>query len=501
MIRNLRTAKLFLFVLITLLSSGIGFSQNYMLFEKDRTMNFARLKTTGADSLYYFMKITDETTDGSDTTWYFNQQFRSPVPADPECFLVNNDTVLLGDRVLIMNDTDRTHVLFNYRNDSIFIKTQIAIGNTWKVYKWPNGSYVKATVINKLEGELLPGVIDSFYRIKLNVYTLGGTMLTDTFPNETKMDISKSVGIVEFFNFHIFPNPGDSIARVLRGLANPDRGIVDVDAQTAFEFETGYEFHYREETAPDTETGADLRIRAWKYFVMEKSVDDIGATYTMERVLFDTLYTDGVPSSQIIWDTVTVHYDFADYAFLDTIEFNLLQQTIDGYSDWNMVDTIYNGVAHKTVYDWYTYDDATKCISNPDGIANPVQIYGDGLGTMLYIDSTDAENYYKLEMVYFKQGLTTYGTPYDFSALDNAIVSYTATRQLHIYPNPATDILYLQELSETSASITITDIYGRVLLTTDNYANGLNIQSLPAGYYRLIAATVSDVYAGAFVKY
>lgn len=471
-----------------------------MLFERNRTMNFARLNQAGEDSLYYFMKIIGEDVVGEDTIWYFNTQLRTPDVPTADCFLENKDTVILGDRVLIMNDTDRTHVFFNYRNDSIFIKTQVVVGNTWKMYKWPNGSYVKATVINKLEGVLVGGEIDSFYRFRLNVFTAGGTLLTDTFPNETKIDFSKTYGLIEFFDFHMFPKPGDSIARVLRGLSNPDIGIVDVDAQTAFEYETGYEFHYREEMVPDLESDADSRIRAWKYFVMDKEIDAFGATYTMERIQFDTVYTDDVPSTNTIWDTITVHYDFADYAFLDTIEYNLMQSDNYGYSDWTMDAAQYNGVAHKTVYDWFNYDIVSGCLSNPDLISNPRQIYGAGLGTMLYIDSADAGDYYKLEMVYFKQGLTEYGNPYDFSALDNPIVEFEQANYLLIFPNPASDIIQIEHTAQNSGIMTVTDMCGKQVIIASPAPNQISIATLPAGYYTITILDETGVWQGKLIK-
>lgn len=476
--------------------------QSYMLFEKDRVMNFARLNGLGFDSIYYFMKVNEETVSGEDTTWHFNQQLREPPIADPTCLYKNDDTVMLGNRVLILNDTDRTHVFFNKNNDSIFFKTQVVLGNTWRMYEWSNGSYVKATVINKLEGELLPGIVDSFYRIKLNVFTAGGTLLPDTFPNETKMDFSKTLGLIEFFDFSIFPEPGDGFAHVLRGLSNPDKGIVDVDAQTAFSFEPGYEFHYREIHAPDDESGADLRISAWKYFVMSAAHEPDGATYTMERILFDTLYFEGVPTSNIIWDTLEVHYDFADYAFLDTMEYNLFEQTNFGYADWVLNDTIFNGVAHKHVYDWYFYTTGDSCLSNPAGISNPEQTYGDGLGIIYYLDSLNSDNYYELQMVYFKQGLITYGTPHDFSILDIAIQDLVKLNEFKVYPNPADNTISLSMPLEGNCVYSITDLVGRQLIAnTITQTNSIDISALPSGYYIIHVTGVNDNWVSRFIKY
>jgi hypothetical protein len=200
-------------------------------------MTFARLSETGTDSIFYFMNVNATEIAGTDTIHYFGNQIQPG--ADPGCDYIYNDTVILGTKVLVQNDTDITHVFFNNNNDSIFIHSQIEDGDTWKVYKWPNGTYVKATVVNHLLRTILPGIEDSLYRIQLNVFTALGAALTDTFPNGTKIDITKDHGISEFFDFTIFPLPGDSVGRVLRGIENPDEGTVNIDAQNAFDFELG----------------------------------------------------------------------------------------------------------------------------------------------------------------------------------------------------------------------------------------------------------------------
>lgn len=459
------------------------FGQTYRLVDKDRTMTFARLTKSGfQDSIYYFMKTDSFDVSGTDTTFFFNTQLRTPVPAAPECDFVFNDSVLLGQRMLVKNDPEVTHVFFNANNDSIFIKSNIFVGKTWRVYTWADGSYIKGTVINRLEQEFLPGVLDSFYRIKLNVYSPTNVLQPTVFPNETKIDISKNNGIIEFFNFNLFPLPGDSLGRVLRGLSDPDAGVVDVDAQTAFTFKTGYEFHYREELAPDPSSGADKRISAIKYFVMDAEIGADHATYTMERVQFDTLYTGITPSSTIIWDTIDVTYNFADYGFLDSIEFTVFENLNFGYSDFIKADTLFTGISHKYVYDNYTFDPDTRCLNNIDELFNPKQIYGEGLGIIYYLDSTDAEHYHLLEMQYYQQGLNTWGTPFDFSALDLPINNLVQANSIVVFPNPCEDILHLKNIESGIIRIYNT---GGVLIMQQQVTNNIDVSELPVGIYLL----------------
>jgi len=464
---------------------GLSFSnclvaQNYMLINKDRKMTFARLSEIGVDSVFYFMNVNNTEIVGADTIHYFSNQLQPGVT--PDCELIYNDTVILGTKVLVQSDSDITHVFFNQFNDSIFIKSQIKDGDTWKVYNWSNGSYVKATVVNHLLRTILPGVDDSLYRIQFNVFTLDGIMLTDTFPNATKIDITENYGISEFFDFNIFPLPGDSIGRVLRGLENPDAGIVNIDAQNAFNYGLGYEFHYKEESVPDNNSTADKRISAWKYFVLAKSEIVGGVTYTMERIQFDTLYFDGVPTSTLVWDTAEVTYNYADYAYLDSLEFQLQQQNNFGYSDWVKIDSLFAGIPHKYIYDWFNYNDVDLCLSNPDAISQPEQLFGDGLGLMHYTDSTSIDDYYSINMTYFKVGLNEWGTPYDFSALDNTAITINNENILKIYPNPCNDVLHIN-LQDLNQVVTILNTTGTIVMQTTYSGGQINVSSLEQGMY------------------
>lgn len=488
--------------LLTIQSPNL-FGQYYRLFDKDRTMTFARLAEDGTDSLFYFMKTTGFEVSGDDTLFYFNRQLHET--GNPDCVFQTLDTVVMGYKALVRNDSDVTYVFFNKHNDSIFIHTQIEVGDVWHVYEWPDGTYVKATVVNKLERTILPDVQDTLIRIQLNVVTAAGVTLTDVFPNATKIDITRDYGISEFFDFYNFPEPGDSIAKVLRGLTNPDMHIVDVDAQTAFNYETGYEFHFREEQAPDLITGADLRISAWKYFVIARTDVPNGVSYTMQRIQFDTLYTGGMPSSNMIWDTVTVEYLYDAYAFLDTLEYTVLQNTQFGYADWIREDTLYKGFSHKYVYDWYAYDTGSECLSNPDGTNLPEQLYGEGLGLIHYLDSTDASNYYKWDMTYFHIGLKEWGTPYDFSAFDMNIGSLIRPETLNIFPNPAYSHVQCVMPAYGKIHYTIYNMQGIAVRTQGLSGTSgiavIDIASLPSGYYTLRMTGDTGAACGTFIKY
>ena len=221
----------------------------------------------------------------------------------------------------------------------------------------------------------------------------------------------------------------------------------------------------------------------------------------MERVLFDTLYIDGLPSANVTWDTVMVTYVYADYGYLDTLELCVFEATNFGYSDWIKEDSIYKGIAHKYVYDWFEYDDATGCLSNPDNISQPEQLYGDGLGLMHYQDSTDSENYYKFDMVYFHVGLLEWGVPYDFSNLDLAIENKSLS-EISVFPNPAQNLITLNLQNSNNYEVNIYSVEGKKVLTLN--CNGqiveIPINELINGYYFIEVIGGDQLYSGKFIK-
>lgn len=473
--------------------------QEYKLLYEGRDLTFAIQDAAEIDSLYYFVQIDSIQTSGEDTLYYFNHQLQPGI--DGDCPLIYNDTVFLGRKAIKRNDEFGTYVFFNGAGDSIFIRTKIKTGDFWKLFIYPDASYIKATVINHLDGGIINGLMDSIFRIKLNAYTNAGISMPDVFPSETKFDISKHYGMQEFFDMRVFPAPGDGKQRKMRGITAPDTGIVDITARNAFSFETGYEFHYKEITCPDVLNGANKHISSYKYFVLAANADESGATYDFVRVQIDSFIYDASTEVQTIWDTITRSYTFSDYVFLDTAELNIFEWLEQGYSDWEVNDTVYAGVPHKFVYDLYQYDEDTKCLTNPENNTMPLQLYGQGLGPIYYVDSTSTNDFYSLRMVYFKLGLQEWGSPYDFSYLDNPVTNLYQDNNFVVYPNPAQAFvtLSLPEILLSNSTYTIYTISGVVAQEGITDTN-ISMPLLPNGLYFIEIHTENGTWKSRFIK-
>ena len=62
--------------------------------------------------------------------------------------------------------------------------------------------------------------------------------------------------------------------------------------------------------------------------------------------------------------------------------------------------------------------------------------------------------------------------------------------QLSVYPNPATDILYIQSLMAVQ-SIVVYDIHGRIVIQAEN-TTSVSVSNLPNGIYLVKVKTASD---------
>ena len=487
-IRNFSLCCLFA---IAVLSNHITFAQNYDAIITTKPITFE-------NELFdiFFTKVDNYEISGSDTIFNFQHKIDTTVVLTPECLFGTNDTIPLGMKVIKQGDS--SYVFFNKYGDSIFIEPYHQLGESWRFYTYENGDFIKATYSEKLYGTIFDTIVDSLKRISLAEFTADVVFKPLAPWTNEKFDVTQHYGLSRFFNLNDFPEPNDTIAYRLAGSASPRRGITDINAHHAFDFQPGYEFHIKELTKPDVASDSDIKISSFKYFILSKNEEIDKVTYAVERIQIDTLYNDAIPSINFIWDTIDLQFNYADYIFLDTLEFTLFESNLFGFSDWNQNDTIYNGVPYKQVYDWYNYEMDNNCLSNTDNITNPEQTYGDGIGLIHYLDSTSAEEYYKLDLVYFQKGFITWGTPYDFSALDNPVQDIFSSA-VNVFPNPAVDFIWVENFTP-GAQVTIFDVNGKLALMSNQSENKIDISSLNPGCYFIVITSSGGIHYSKFIK-
>jgi hypothetical protein len=73
-----------------------------------------------------------------------------------------------------------------------------------------------------------------------------------------------------------------------------------------------------------------------------------------------------------------------------------------------------------------------------------------------------------------------------------------------LYPNPASDLVHLTGLPTTGAELRVVDMTGRVIATSvvpaDQDRVSLPVAELPAGTYRVLVTTATEVRSLPFVR-
>jgi hypothetical protein len=139
---------------------------------------------------------------------------------------------------------------------------------------------------------------------------------------------------------------------------------------------------------------------------------------------------------------------------------------------------------------------------------DPKTIYLDSLGTQTVtlrgsIDLDPGEYFFGL--FYYAGGwveCTPYGSAQlDFSLDDtNTAVPVVTTSGWRIYPNPVTDMLYMNGLNDETATVTVFDVSGKMVMSQQLTNNMIDVSSLAKGIYILRVTTADSVHTNRFVK-
>ena len=71
---------------------------------------------------------------------------------------------------------------------------------------------------------------------------------------------------------------------------------------------------------------------------------------------------------------------------------------------------------------------------------------------------------------------------------------------MNLYPNPASDKVYFST-NLTDVKVTISDVSGRVLYSTDKFnGNSFDVSGFSSGVYILTAESSQEVYLSKFIK-
>jgi len=328
---------------------------------------------------------------------------------DQNCYDTDFGSIL-GNH--IYRKVNGTFVFFNRWGDSIFLKTNANLLQSWKFCSLLHSAYILATV-SEIIGDSVCGMPDVIKVITFQAKDSTNQNIDHVFNNK-QIVLSKNYGLIRIYDMVKFPS--DTTSYTLEGKSSPPIGLQDFSIQEAFNYDVGDEFHY------DKFDGCSLYVRDEKSIriILSKNVSVTGDTivYTSGRCM---QRFDGPPGSYVNFhDTIT------DSIFLHKNIFNLSfnkqpHEFVPGQygksHEFYKNGESFNSRSKKRFYqDYYQFSPSLNCWVFH--CSYPAYDYSKGLGqTYYFYQYLFYSEFYiyvvtnKEELVYYRKGTETWGTP------------------------------------------------------------------------------------------
>jgi len=480
--------KLF-FTILILLTSLCSRAQNYQCLQGGVKHYFIN-----SNGYLRGIRIDSVTATGDTIVYYPNHTPRGAYSTSGGALsLDSNGGSWLGKRVL--QKSDGTFIFDSYWGDSVVIKTQAGIGDSWVFYMDTSSLYYTATLVSKDTLTVLSSP-DSVQTILINAVNGSGIVATDPL-NGLQIILSKNHGFVQVCDLYTFPyhKPDSSYRPGLdffldRSTCNYNNIITAPgfapDSSVAL-------FRITDFISPN-----DWQLHSWNIS------DVIGSfhSFTMYPYAGGDTYTND------LWDTVTnkvisghaVSYTFSGSAyacsnFSDPCNLIIHTGTVSYYDTvYSIADTSFmpeeNLYAQNYVF--YFPADTGRCVASPAYITTPVNYTPGAAVPLQYIsyktgigetyNQFSAANHLLLEW----NGLTN--TTIAGNSCGSAVTSVPNTVAnapvIMLVPNPARASITITS-SAIISQVSIINTLGQSVYSGNCNARTvqINIAGLPQGIY------------------
>jgi hypothetical protein len=491
----------------------IGHAQNYQCLQGGMKHYFINgngyLRGTRVDSVR---------AAGSDIVYYPNRSPRGPYTDPYSLSLDTNGGSWLGKRVV--QRADGTFVFDSYWNDSVIVKTQANVGDSWVFYKDTSSIYYQATLTAEDTMTVLSAV-DSVKKIMITAYNGAGHLTSDPVDSFV-MILSKSNGFVQVFDLFTFPyHKPDSAYRP--GLDF----FLDVsmhDYNTTFS--TGSSgpnanvslFHVVDFNSPN-----DQQLHNWDvgdtiegyHSILIMSVPSLTTLVNTTDYILDVVTNKTTAAHSTSYTLSGIHYTCGGYsgvwgscygpcdliindgtrAFYDNV-YELIDAAIMPEEHLNLNNIIY-----------YFPQDTSFCMSSPLYV-RPGRRYG--------IERNDRATFYKSGLGKIKSGgsnddpcimsyedglayINTHGTGCGTLHSLNIGKAIAPKDSLSLFPNPVSAQLAIESSARNIEKVVIYDVLGQIVYQRDAHTAKLQIDvsGFPSGIY---VVRVNDIEVRRFVR-
>lgn len=496
-----------LLVIISLFTAFVSDAQNYQCLQSGVKHYF-----TNGNGYLRGIRIDSIRAVGTDTVYYPFRTIRGTYVRCErfglyEPILDSNGGCWLGKKVI--QQADGTYLFDNLWNDTVVIKTQANVGDTWNFFNDTSKFSYRASVTSVGTMTIL-GSMDSIKRIAIYADSNEASYPADPV-NNFEIILSKNNGFVKVIDLYTFPYHRPDTLNDYRQFFDHyldvvlgNLGITDLNC-----FLHGHnkpdssnsEFNLVSFYNPQTREIYDFAVGD----VYEKYFYNIETSGWDSKTTLDTVVAKTTTATSVFY-TFSDHSDFAVFdAWGPTTTHYYDSRILNGYGDTNLLINPFKMPEERGVGFSYYYFPDTAATSGPcigdkytiaedvfrfeyDGHWSPpgtdLKSYRIGLGqtamkrehwvsTYLY----QTENY----IYVLKNGTACTGS---FMPIANKVPNLSAQKYIHIFPNPATIELTISS-SDIVNSITITNIIGQTFYSEQYNTKELylDVAALPQGAY------------------
>jgi len=403
------------------------------------------------------------------------------------CYDTTNGSIL-GRR--IFKNHNGTFTFFNWNHDSLTVKTQAALNETWKFCNLTGSSRIDATVTSIAQDSVL-GLTDNVKTITFQAKDHNGVNIPH-FLNQKIMSLSEHYGISKTFDLYFMPDTliNDTSSYVLAGKSIPSLGIQNLTWPDIYNFNIGDEFHW----SGYIHYGASNNGRSWKTIKRVLAKEVFGSLdsvrYTMEYCK-TTFITIPSPTIETIYDTIVDTYDFNLLNNDESIRQLPASLSSDGQWAARFGRSVIYPERQTQEYSTGIYSLNGTCWSFPFEPYYYNYYYTEGLGqTYMFHRDGPFDNTTQESLVYFKKGSKIWGTPLAPNCL-TLVPAEGKTKPsipgLRINPNPLETQaeIYLDNIYRAHLHYFLMNEVGQKILTNDITANPfiLGRSGLPGGLY------------------
>lgn len=220
------------------MSTTFAFSQNYLSIKTDASSYYFEQTNQSV----FPIRIDSVKTYGDSTDYYSFCMIR---PLHNNSLYTLKGSSWIGKKMVDCGNG--INLFFNFNNDTIYIKTNALLNQTWRFYTYANGNYINATISNYTNENFL-GLSDSVKTISIQVKDQYGNNITNNV-NNYQLKLSKNFGFIQIFDFYDFPANSGSMdiysvsnyVMELIGLSNPLVGWQNITLKDVYSMVPGDE--------------------------------------------------------------------------------------------------------------------------------------------------------------------------------------------------------------------------------------------------------------------